>query len=99
MASQGSPVTAIARYSNHLDLFTIGTDNKIYTAWWDESSGWHGWINLSNGVGQPGGQVAAVARYANQIDLFTVVSNGLVYTTWWNSATGWASGWYALGVT
>ena len=36
VASPGSPVTAIARYSNHLDLFVIGTDNRIYSTWWHE---------------------------------------------------------------
>ena len=34
----GSPITAIARYSGHLDIFTVGTDNRVYTAWWDVSS-------------------------------------------------------------
>ena len=36
VASAGSPVTAIARYSNHLDLFVIGTDNRIYSTWWHD---------------------------------------------------------------
>jgi hypothetical protein len=31
----GSPVTAVARYAGHLDLFTVGTDNRVYSSWWD----------------------------------------------------------------
>jgi hypothetical protein len=91
-------VTAIARYSNHLDLFVIGTDNRIYSTWWHEGGNWAGWFNVSGGIGKPGGQVAAISRVTEHIDLFTVGSDGLVYSTWWDGATGWA-GWFGLGVT
>jgi hypothetical protein len=35
-----SPVAAIARNSNHLDLFVTGTDGGIYSAYWDSASDW-----------------------------------------------------------
>ena len=91
-------MTAIARYSNHLDLFIIGTDNRIYSTWWHDTTGWAGWFNVSGGVGKPGGQVAAIQRYAEHIDLFTVGSDSLVYSTWWDSSSGWA-GWFPLSIT
>jgi hypothetical protein len=91
-------VTALARFSNHLDLFTIGTDNRIYSTWWDSSSGWAGWFNVSGGIGEPGGQVAAIQRVTDHIDLFVVGSDSLVYSTWWDSNGGWA-GWFPLGVS
>ena len=98
VASAGSPVTAIARYSGHLDLFVIGTDNRIYSTWWHEGGTWAGWFNVSGGIGQAGGQVAAIQRFADHIDLFTVGSDGLIYSTWWDVNGGWA-GWFGLGVT
>ena len=39
-AASGSPVTSIARIAGHLDLFTVGTDNRVYSCWWDVTSGW-----------------------------------------------------------
>ena len=77
-ASSGSQVTAISRYSNHLDLFVVGTDNRIYSTWWHDPGGWAGWFNVSGGVSQAGGQVAAISRSAEHIDLFTVGSDGIV---------------------
>ena len=97
-ASSGSEVTAISRYSNHLDLFVVGTDNRIYSTWWHDPGGWAGWFNVSGGVSQPGGQVAALSRSAEHIDVFTVSSDGIAYSTWWDGASGWA-GWFQLGIT
>ena len=31
VAANGATVTAIARYRSHLDLFTVGTDNRVYS--------------------------------------------------------------------
>ncbi len=67
----GSPVTAVARYAGHLDLFTVGTDNRVYSAWWDVSSGWHGWFPIGSLQGRPGSVVNVVARYSDHLDLFT----------------------------
>ena len=99
VASPGSPVTAIARYSGHLDLFVIGTDNRIYSTWWHEGSSWAGWFNVSGGdrqAGRPGrGDLSA---FTEHIDVFTVGTDGVVYSTWWDGATGWA-GWFQLSVS
>jgi hypothetical protein len=46
VAAAGSPVTAIARYPNHLDLFVVGTDGLVYGTWWDGATGWAGWFQL-----------------------------------------------------
>ena len=46
-----------ARYAGHLDLFTVGTDNRVYSAWWDVSSGWHGWFPIGTLVCRPGSTV------------------------------------------
>ncbi len=44
----GSPITAVARYAGHLDLFTIGTNNKVYSCWWNAKTGWHNWFPIGN---------------------------------------------------
>jgi uncharacterized protein YbdZ (MbtH family) len=98
VASPGSDVTAVARYDHHLDLFVVGTDNRVYSTWWAPSAGWAGWFNVSGGVSRPGGQVAALSRITEHLDVFVVGTDERVYSTWWDGTGGWA-GWFALGVT
>jgi hypothetical protein len=78
-ASPGSPVTALARYSNLIDLFMIGIDNRICTIRWTDRDGWSNWSVVAGGVGRPGGQVAAISRIAEHIDLLTTGPDGIVY--------------------
>jgi IgA Peptidase M64 len=89
----GSPVTSIARYTGHLDLFTVGTDNRVYSAWWDGSGGWNGWFPIGDLQCRPGSTVNVVSRYSDHIDLFTTASDGRIMSTWWDARTGWA-GWF-----
>ena len=90
----GAPITAIHRYAGHIDLFTVGTDNRVYSTWWD-SGGWHSWFPIGNLVCRPGSTVTALSRYSDHIDLFTTASDGKVMSTWWNVRTGWAN-WFHL---
>ena len=91
----GSPVTSIARYSGHLDLFTVGTDNRVYSCWWDRSSGWSAWFALGGIVAAAGSTVNVVARYPDHLDLFTTASDGKIVSTWWDARSGWA-GWFQV---
>jgi hypothetical protein len=38
-AAPRSPITAVARNPNHLDLFVTGTDGRTYSTWWDANGG------------------------------------------------------------
>ena len=91
----GSPITAVDRYAGHLDLFTVGTDNRVYSSWWDSGSGWHAWFPLSNLQCRPGSTVNVVSRYSDHLDLFTTASDGRIMSTWWDVRTGWAS-WFQV---
>ena len=93
--NSGSPVTSVARYSGHLDIFTVGTDNRVYSAWWDRSSGWSAWFPIGNLVARPGSTVNVVARTADHLDLFTTRSDGATVSTWWDPSGGWA-GWFQI---
>lgn len=91
----GSPVTSIARYAGHLDLFVVGTDNRVYSCWWDRSSGWAAWFRVGSLVARPGSTVNVVSRYSDHLDLFTTASDGRTMSTWWDGRTGWAE-WFQL---
>lgn len=93
----GAPITAVARYAGHLDLFTVGTDNRVYSAWWDASSGWHGWFTIGALQCRPGSTVNALSRYSDHLDLFTTATDGRTMSTWWDARTGWADWFHVQG--
>ena len=89
------PVSAVARYSSHLDLFAVGTDHRVYSAAWDAASGWIGWFQIGNLVCRSGATVNVVSRYSDHIDLFTTASDGRIMSTYWNASTGWGD-WFQV---
>ena len=92
----GSPVTAVSRYARHLDVFTVGTDNRVYSAWWDASGGWSNWFVLGGGLlARPGSTVNAVSRYTGHLDVFTTAADGRIMSCWWDQAGGW-SNWFQV---
>ena len=91
----GSPITAIHRHAGHIDLFTVGTDNRVYSAWWDGNGGWRPWFPIGNLVCRAGSTVTALSRYSDHIDLFTTAADGRVMSTWWDARSGWAD-WFHL---
>ncbi|MEQ1910764.1 MAG: M64 family metallopeptidase [Vicinamibacterales bacterium] len=93
----GSPVTSVSRFSGHLDLFTVGTDNRVYSCWWDAGSGWHPWFPIGDLQCRPGSTVNVVSRYTNHLDLFTTASDGRTMSTWWHEGTGWAGWFHVMG--
>ena len=42
----GGQVAAISRATEHIDLFTVGSDGLVYSNWWDGATGWAGWFAL-----------------------------------------------------
>jgi hypothetical protein len=91
---RGSPVTAVHRYAGHLDLFTVGTDNRVWSCWWDAATGWSSWFRVGTLVARAGSTVTVVSRYDDHLDLFTTASDGRTMSTWWNARTGWAADWF-----
>ena len=44
-AAPGAPVTVASRSTDHLDVFVVGTDGRVWSAAWqpDFTDWWHGW--------------------------------------------------------
>lgn len=96
----GSRVTAIARDSNHLDLFVVGTNGGVYSTSWNSAGGWStGWYPLPPNIKvDQGAVVTAIARTSANMDLFVTDNTGNAYwISSWNSSAGWASSWTELG--
>jgi Papain-like cysteine protease AvrRpt2 len=89
-------VTAVARYPQHLDVFAVGTDSRVYSTWWDITTGWANWFQVAGGLARPGSSVTALARNPNHLDLFVVGTDQGIYSTWWDASTGWAADWFRV---
>ena len=95
----GSPVTALSRNPNRIDLFVSGREGGIYTTFSDGS--WTDrWDHLADpNFGDqftipPGSPVTAPSRNPNRIDLFVSGREGAIYTTFWDG--DWTRRWERL---
>ncbi len=99
--TSSTPVAAVARDVNQLDLFVAGTDGKTYSAAWDRNvtnGQWRGWWNILTGAVPVGGTVSAVSRDPSKLDIFLVSNDGGVYTAAWDAsvASGQWRGWWKI---
>lgn len=102
VAAPGSPVAAVAREPNKLDVFVIGTDGGIWTAAWDQNvagAKWRGWWRIRDGIAASGSGVTAVSRDPNKLDVFVVGTDGRIWTAAWdqNVADAQWRGWWRIG--
>jgi hypothetical protein len=85
----GTPVTVLARSPDHMDLFAVGADGRLYSAWWDANLNnglWNDWFVVpGNLIAPPGATVTALARTPDHMDLFVVGNDGRVHSDWWDA--------------
>ncbi len=92
-------IVGLARTPEHLDVFSIGGDGRMRTAWWHEAAQWSGTFPIG-GYFPVGAPVSAVARSPNNLDLFVVGNDGRVYSSWWSAGYDWSGvndTWRSLG--
>lgn len=91
-----TPISVVARYPEHLDVFAVADNGRTMSDWWSPGTGWAGWFPVSGGIASNGSPVTSVSRYSGHLDLFTVGTDNRVYSCWWDVATGW-SAWFTIG--
>ena len=91
------PIAAVARRPEHIDLFAMGYDGSVWTAWWDSASGWHEWYPVRPELHfDPQATVTAVARRPDHMDLYVKAADGVVWSTYYHEdAEGWRP-WYSI---
>ena len=92
----GSPVSAVSRSADKLDVFVTGSDGGIYSAAWEPgfTDGWHGWSRIGDLAADPESYIAAVSRGTDKLDIFVVGPDGKVQANGWEPKfpCGW-KGW------
>lgn len=91
------PVAAVARRPEHLDLFVMGYDGAVWSAWWDATAGWHGWFQIRPETRfDPQATVTAVARRPDHIDLYVKATDGSLWGAYWHEdGQNWRP-WYPI---
>lgn len=99
----GASITAVARMSEHLDVFVMGNDGRVYTSWWHQGHNWSGaqdnWLSLG-GFFPPTASLSSLARRPDHLDVFITGNDGRVYTSWWHEGQNWSGmndNWLSLG--
>jgi hypothetical protein len=105
----GSVIASVSRYAGHLDLFTVGYDGGVYSAWWDANADGGSWTHTSNGqpytwfrigdsgLAPQGATISAVARTSQHLDVFVVSTDGAIYSAWWDAAADGGSWVHSAG--
>lgn len=93
-----SPISAVVRSADTLDVFTVDSTSTVRTASWapGNTDGWHGPSSLPARLTPPGGAVCAVSRSADHLDVFAAGADGVVRTAAWEP--GFADGWHGWWV-
>ncbi|KAH0541608.1 hypothetical protein FGG08_003956 [Glutinoglossum americanum] len=96
-------IAGCARMEKNLDLFGVGNDGKVYTAWWVEGQDWTGWRDItgSSRTFPANAPMTVVSRAEKQLDIF-VNDNGTIRTAFWanDGNPDWTSvkpGWQEIG--
>lgn len=95
----GGHVTAVSRRPGYLDVFTVGTDGRVYTAAYDPSNRWKGWWAIGDLRAPVGAYVGCVSRSLDHLDIFVTDNAGRVMTAAWEPAftDGWHAWWQIRG--
>jgi hypothetical protein len=88
--------------TEHLDVFVVGKDGRMYTSWWHKGQDWSGrndnWLAIG-GFFPPGAPTSAVGRLQNHLDVFVVGNDDQMYTSWWHEGQDWSGrndNWHSL---
>jgi hypothetical protein len=84
-------MTALARTSDHVDLFVIGFDNAVWSTWWDAQHNWQPWFQIhpETVFDHTTQQITALARTSDHVDLFVIGFDNAVWSSWWDAEHNW----------
>jgi hypothetical protein len=92
-------IAAVSRAPGNLDLFVIGFDNRVWSTFWNDHTGWSAdWFPLPGEAvfDRERQQIAAVSRAAGNLDLFVLGFDNHAWSSFWNDHTGWSGDWFPL---
>lgn len=97
IAAAGTAAHAVRRANGRLDVFVVGTDQRVWTAYKEPTidKAWQGWWKVGDFKVRANSSVHAIAPNNDRIDLFAVGEDRIVHTIRWTTAQGWGT-WTAI---
>lgn len=92
-------ITAVSRAPGSLDLFVLGFDDRPWTTFWSDATGWNSdWFPLPGHAtfDSDSQQIAAVARSPANLDLFVIGPDQRCWSTFWSAAGNWSGDWFPV---
>jgi hypothetical protein len=93
LARKGA-VACVARTHSQLDIFWIGHDGAVWSAWWNAQFNEGRWsvpfIVAPAGSARGDSHVAAIAREPDHLDVFWIGADGAIGSTWWHEGESWS---------
>jgi hypothetical protein len=95
--NQITPVAAVARSTDHLDIFKTDSAGTVWSNWWHEDpQGWRTWYQIHpQTVFAQDAPITVLARHPDHLDLFITGLDGAVWTSWRNEGQNW-SPWFQI---
>jgi hypothetical protein len=94
--NDGQPIAAVARTTNNIDLFFVGGDGNVWTAWtYDAQDGisalWGTAQITTNAPAVARSSLAAAARTWGNLDVYWSGVSGVPMTSAWSDGVSWAT--------
>jgi Astacin (Peptidase family M12A) len=87
-----TPIAALRRNSNHMELWVVGDDSVVRGAWFDGA--WQTWYQFFGRTFPQRGHLAALGRHSGHMELFGIGTDAQLHGIWWDGQ--WHE-WYTLG--
>jgi hypothetical protein len=89
----GGNLAVLGRNDDHMELWTVGGDDRLHGIWWDGS--WHDWYTLAGPFSfPPGAPLSAITRHDDTMEVMIAGDDNRLHGIWWDGA--WQP-WYTLG--
>ncbi|MCJ1277271.1 hypothetical protein MMC21_005082 [Puttea exsequens] len=95
-AAPCAPLAVVSHTLNHLDVFALGTDRKIWTTRWSpDFPHWMTWTVVPGSIIAHDDleAVTAISRSPGRIDIFAIGTNSQVYTAAFTLVPATVTGW------
>jgi hypothetical protein len=97
ITTKRTPVTAVSRSEDKLDVFAVGPDGRVHTAAWQPTDkSWRGWWAVRDLVTAIGTSLGVACRSADKLDVVAPGLNGRIYTAAWQKGDKAWRGWWFI---
>jgi hypothetical protein len=88
-ASTEGVIAAVSRIPNSMEVWWIGSNGSVQSAYWYEGANWQRYELAPPGSAATDGSITAVSRIPNSMEVWWIGSNGSVQSAYWYEGANW----------